>query len=178
TGSKSLDFASKTAVRRANVRPFFDKHSFLAQKRRSPVNGYVKTNLTRTADFPGQFVLGVDPNKNAISIGMRTKKSRVLLPGDIPGNMLAELVNTRFFKGGSYRLYKVTHHCSATGDNSDLFSRFCPNDAATSCGASNRFGHPCNPPESTINNLVASATPRGTHEITCRANRDLTYQLQ
>ena len=138
--------------------------------------GLVKVRLTRTADFPRRPAMGVDPNEHAIAVGLRTVASRALLSGDIPGVMLRQLVSTKFMRGGSYRFYKVTHHCSRTGDDSGLFSQFPPNHAATSCSNGNRYGHPHDPPEGILHHLTALAVPAGTHDITCKKG-DLRYDI-
>ena len=136
----------------------------------------VRVRLTRTADFPGSPALGPDPNEHAIAVAVSTSRARALLPGDIPGSMLAPFVGTRFFAGkASYRLYKVTHHCSNTGDDQQLFDGYQFNDAATSCSTTNRYGHPHDPPESIIS--MACQQQAGVHAVTCHAKNDLHYVL-
>lgn len=105
----------------------------------------------------------LNPNKRGIVVVGRGTDSVFLLPGDVPGEMLGHLVATNQLFSGveTERFYKVTHHCSQTGLHSTFPGRLRPNRAITSCGVSNRFGHPHDPPDSRLCN----------HEKTCESQR-------
>lgn len=110
--------------------------------------------VLRTVDFPGNPRLGLDPNEHAICVLCRTKKSRVLLAADVPGKLLAGITGSKILGGrASYRLYKVTHHCSRTGDVPRFLKSFPAQDSVTSCGAQNRYGHPHDPPDAKLKSV-------------------------
>jgi beta-lactamase superfamily II metal-dependent hydrolase len=131
--------------------------------------GRLSIRLYPTTGVPGTPALSPDPNEHGLIIAMRTDKAISLLPGDAPGRLLAPLVQDSFFSGvGLERFYKVTHHCSATGDDSALLTHFSANDAVTSCSQMNRYGHPHNPPERRITENTIRAYPWGCHRMTYR----------
>lgn len=140
--------------------------------------GGIDVQLTRTTDFPGSPSLGFDPNAHAIALTIRTDQSRGLLAGDIPGALLAAFAGQAPLAttGATRRFYKVSHHCSATGNDPGFFQIFPPRDAATSCAMWNRYGHPHTPPSNVIAGICRSQG--GTHRITCQARTDLQYVIQ
>jgi len=112
--------------------------------------------LIRTNNFPGSHQLSPDPNEHAIALCIKTINSLALLSADIPGWLLESLVTN----GGPAssklpnKIYKVTHHCSLTGDHDPFLNEFLPTRAATSCALKNRYGFPHDPPRSKINRLT------------------------
>jgi len=137
--------------------------------------GGLDVRLVRTADFPAVRPLGRDPNEHAIAVVIKTRESRALLSGDIPGDMLRCLTNDPFLAGGeeAYRFYKVTHHCSRTGNDGAFFETFPPTDAVTSCASTNRYNHPHNPPRDVITRLTG-----GRHEFTYRPGAPYVYLIK
>jgi hypothetical protein len=71
-------------------------------------------------------------------------------------------------------LYKVTHHCSRTGDCDDLLDSIKPVYAATSCARENRYDHPHTPPRDRIDRLTKDCG--GRHALTFE-DGDLSYSL-
>ncbi len=141
--------------------------------------GNADVRLIRTADFPGVNVdmLGDDPNDHAVAVCIKTATSRVLLSGDIHGHLLARLADDPFLKTAEdvKRFYKVTHHCSRTGIDAELFRLFPPNDAVTSCSKKNRYEHPHNPPLTNITQMTAALA--GTHKITFKESKPIEYTI-
>jgi beta-lactamase superfamily II metal-dependent hydrolase len=140
--------------------------------------GDVDVRLIRTKDFPGNPRLGSDPNKHAIATIIRTEASKALLSGDIPGAMLRALVQNDPYLSSErerYRFYKVTHHCSRTGNDGPFLNTFNPTEAATSCALYNKYNHPHSPPKGVIDRIT-----RGRHRFTFDAagtSRSLTYPI-
>ena len=88
------------------------------------------------------------------------------------------MVQTGFFPSASGdsidRFYKVTHHCSVTGDNASFFAAYPAKWAATSCGTNRKYNHPENPPKTEIDKMVM---PFGRHRITRYEKRTLGYEI-
>ncbi len=71
-------------------------------------------------------------------------------------------------------LYKVTHHCSSTGDCDELLGSIEPTFATTSCARQNHYRHPHTPPRDRIDAITRRFG--GRHAFTFREG-DLCYQL-
>ena len=140
--------------------------------------GDVDVRLIRTIDFPGNPRLGPDPNKHAIATIIHTDASKALLSGDIPGDMLRALAQRDPYLSSERdqcRFYKVTHHCSYTGDDAPFLNAFNPTDAATSCAEYNKYNHPHSPPKGAIDKIT-----RGRHGLTFETSDttcSLTYPI-
>jgi competence protein ComEC len=140
--------------------------------------GGVTVRLTTSESIPGVTGLGDDPNEHGIVACIRTGRSVALLPGDAPGRLLASFVTAGIAADDVLqRLYKVTHHCSRTGNDRNFFAHFPANWAATSCSAHNKYGHPHSPPRETIDALTAGSAPPGSHALTSETKRTISYQL-
>ena len=140
--------------------------------------GLARVRLYPTTSLPGDPALGQDPNEHGIIVAVKTDKSMSLLPGDAPGRLLGPLVHDSFFDGDmASRFYKVTHHCSRTGDDDVFLRGFMANNAVTSCSRVNRYGHPHNPPEQKIAANARASPPRGRHRKTYEEDMVLTYAL-
>jgi len=114
----------------------------------------LEATLIRTRDFPSHPALSNDPNDHALAFVLNNTKSSALLPGDIPGLFLGDLVASSYKPEGRvpYRFYKVTHHCSNTGCEPAFCAIYKPTDAVTSCARKNRYKHPHDPPLTCLNN--------------------------
>jgi competence protein ComEC len=141
--------------------------------------GETTVRLLPTTALPGNPSLGQDPNEHGIIVAITTQRSLALLPGDAPGRLLGPLVRDPFFYiNPKKRFYKVTHHCSRTGDDPVLLSGFMANDSVTSCSKANRFGHPHDPPEQRITMNASQNFPPGQHRKTFEQQRlFLSYEL-
>jgi len=126
-------------------------------------SGQFSTCLMRTADYPNIRRFRKDPNEVAISLSAVSNQSLALFAADIPGEFLENLVTDGSFPNGNRecRFYKVSHHCSRTGDNATFFQTFNPSAAVTSYGRGNTHKHPHNPPKVTIDNMT-----NGNHRLT------------
>jgi competence protein ComEC len=134
--------------------------------------GPTTVRLYPTTALPGNPALGPDPNEHGIIVAVKTDKSISLLPGDVPGRLLGCLIQDPFFGGNIMkRFYKVTHHCSATGDDSAFLAGFVANEAVTSCSRANRYRHPHDPPERRIAANTRAARPQGYHRKTFETNK-------
>jgi beta-lactamase superfamily II metal-dependent hydrolase len=135
----------------------------------------LEVRLVRTVDFPAVRPLGRDPNEHAIAVVIKTGGSRALLSGDIPGDMLRCLTSDPFLAAAddAYRFYKVTHHCSRTGNDEAFFETFPPTDAVTSCASTNRYNHPHNPPREVITRLTS-----GRHDFTFNTGTPYVYVIK
>jgi beta-lactamase superfamily II metal-dependent hydrolase len=124
----------------------------------------LNVNLIRTTDFPGPPSLSSDPNEHAIAVLLTGRDSRAFLSGDIPGPLLNRFAGSQLLNSGgnlNRTFYKVSHHCSLTSCDADFLNNLRPTEAATSCGAGNRFGHPNPDAKSAIDTITA-----GDHKVT------------
>jgi len=133
---------------------------------------YGSHSLCLAPTAPPPFVK--DPNEHAIVLHISSPFGTALLSGDVPGNSLYRLAQKMMWSfGGFQSIYKVTHHCSATGNDPNLFKLLQPTDAATSCAAKNRYGHP----ELNTQNLIDGLVYPGKHLLTFKHRYPITYWL-
>lgn len=121
--------------------------------------GSVATWLAPTAPIP----VSRDPNEHALVLYCESTHGNALLPGDVPARMLLNLIRAQKWRFPHlHSFYKVTHHCSKTGNLPALLSAIDPCTAATSCAKSNRYGHP----DPSAKALIDSLTGPGLHRFT------------
>ena len=146
-----------------------------------------------TAYLPNRY--SKDPNDHELVVLVLGRHSAALLAGDAPHEMLERIIEGDFpdadksigispdrlgdfcarFRKREHRVYKVSHHCSHTGTSDKLISDFNPNEAATSCSATNRYGHPHDVPQKMISECCQHGG--GFHKITCRCNGNPEYVI-
>lgn len=155
--------ASKPAVFVPNsIHPTAATRELLAAATRAETLRKVTTPLVAAAGAIEALVLPTeslcqpgdnDPNNKALVVTIRTEDADVLLSGDLKGAYLAQLVRTQMLGclSKQWRVYKVAHHCSRTGDDASFFSAYDPNLSLTSCAKRNRYGHPHPEPEKKLN---------------------------
>lgn len=115
-----------------------------------------------------------DPNEHGLVLYIEGPGGTALLPGDVPGPLLSRLISSLSWPFPSPRsIYKVTHHCSATGNDPTLFGLIHPSEAATSCAATNRYDHPNKVTRLAIDRLVAP----GLHRFTFNHKMSIAYSL-
>lgn len=117
-----------------------------------------------------------DPNEHAIVLYCESNKATALLSGDVPGVLLDSLLGVQgwAFPHPQSSFYKVTHHCSRTGSFPSLLTRMHPTDAATSCSALNRYGHPHQATRTWLERALGNSL---RHRLTFQSNPYIRFQM-
>lgn len=114
-----------------------------------------------------------DPNEHALVVYLRTPNSCTLLPGDTPAPLLESLIQSNKWVFDRDRsIYKVTHHCSQTGNSAQLLKTIRITHAATSCAKINRYSHP----HISTKRLIDGQVIANGHALTFNPN-PITYLL-
>jgi competence protein ComEC len=166
----------RTAATRNLLKACHGVLEYLDDRLRVSVGKGVDLTIVPTAAVFPQPRLGRDPNNHALVIGIASSRERhtALLSGDLGGDLLDEVVpymdpwllGTESGRNSprSLGFYKVTHHCSKTGDYDLLLQHLNPSRAATSCARYNRFKHPYPPLRKKIDDI--SRRNSGQHLLT------------
>jgi hypothetical protein len=136
----------------------------------------IEVTIVPTASVHTSTPLGKDPNNHALVIGVAAPDvwRTVLLSGDVNGPLLNDTLSalgpwligdgTQAGLPRGIGFYKVTHHCSETGDDGALLGNLDPDWAATSCALHNKFGHPYTPLKNRLDD--STLTHSGGHLLT------------
>jgi len=104
-----------------------------------------------------------DHNHHGIIMDLVTKNSHLLLPGDASFDQIDEYLRPKYASIKDLtKYYKVTHHCSKTGNDPGFLMRYRPDYAFTSCSTRNRYGHP-----DPCTRMLLNCVTNGSHLITC-----------
>jgi beta-lactamase superfamily II metal-dependent hydrolase len=136
----------KTAVTRKALHHANGRLKILKNEE-TTVLGELSISLYRTDQICS--VTGIDPNDHEIVVIIKTNRSFGILAGDTPGTMCNLLLRKQFpclVDNSVLRFFKISHHGSRTGYDTNLLNYLMPNESIISCGQSNRFGHPHIPP--------------------------------
>jgi competence protein ComEC len=86
----------------------------------------------------------VDPNDSSTVMLVRYSDFDMLLTGDAPAEVLAQLDTRELltFINGDLEVYKASHHGALNGFSSALLYALSPEYCVVSVGTDNRYGHP------------------------------------
>lgn len=127
----------------------------------------VETRILPTAVLRTHLPRETNSRATVVTVGFG--RSVAVLAGDVPHGLLFRLLEGRLPDSSTAdnRFYKVTHHCSKTGDGDNLLALLAATRCVTSCGRVNRFGHPHRPPSCKLCD----------HTLTYDADSPTTFEL-
>lgn len=138
------------------------------------IESEINVIITPSAELDARAcALTNDPNWHELVVSLETDSSVALLSGDTPASLLKLAVNDPPHVEKA-AFYKVTHHCSDTGNDPAFFNKFPFIHAATSCSISNRYGHPHRPPEPII---IGQCAHPGSYSRTFEQNAPIEWNL-